>query len=69
MKLVKKQMYQSDKPPLALRWRPHDDSHVRVWNNSWFGDQFEIIPTVAFNQLSIFCKQFGIPLVDYTDED
>lgn len=53
----------------SLRWRPHDTNHVRVWKNSWFGDQFEILSIAQFNELSRFCKQFSILLVDYTDED
>lgn len=58
-------------PPLMLRWRPHDsNSHqIRVWRNDWHGDQFEILGISEFNQLSLFCKRFSIPLTDYTDED
>lgn len=66
---LKKQIYRSDQPPIALRWRPHDNTNVRVWTNRWFGDQFEIISIASFNELSRFCKMFNIPLEDYTDED
>lgn len=54
---------------LELRWRSHDTQHVRVWRSDWFGDQFEILGIAAFNELSRFAKMFGIPVIDYSNED
>lgn len=56
-------------PMLSLRWREHDTDHVRVWRNDWFGDQFEVMSMAQFNNLSLMCRQFSIPLIDYSNED
>lgn len=67
----RKEAFTGAELPLSLRWRPHDSamSAIRVWRNTWSGDQFEILNIAMFNQLSAFCKTFNIPLLDYTDED
>ena len=52
--------------PFYLRWEVETERHdtIKVWRNDWNKDQYEFLTISQFNQLSRFCKQFSIRLVE-----
>lgn len=44
-------------------------SRYRVWNPTWFHDQFEIMTPAEFRELSSTCRRFGIKLEEQFDND
>lgn len=65
-------MKRKNKVPVVqpkLHWRTHDLHFTRVWNDGWYGDQFELLNPAEFSQLKLFAGRFGWSLEEAGDDD
>lgn len=52
------------------RWDNTAKSHVRVWVDGWFGDQFEVWTNITFHSFKVLAETLGIKFKFYAwDED
>jgi hypothetical protein len=54
---------------MKLMFRDHDHSRVRVWRDTWQGDNFVLMTREAFAAFENQCLAFGIPVIEADDDD
>lgn len=55
-------------PSFQLHYLTCNDGTVRVWKDTWFNDQFEVLTTKQFEQLQYFAVRFSIRLNEHDEE-
>lgn len=63
--------------PLSATIDPTPDIHFlddgqgafRVWRNTYFSDQFEVLPAAEFNRFRKAATLLGFPFIDHTNDD
>lgn len=56
--------------PTKIFYRAHDNKHVRVWRETWAGDQFEIIDRDEFRAFGSMLVKFGLSdMLEQAEDD
>lgn len=52
-----------------IHYSKHNEEQVRVWADTWFGDQFEVVDATAFRVFKDMGERLGLKFIDHTFDD